>query len=238
MARKKELEIVEKESKAVVTTLLGSFRCSIPYYLSKVLTDLNLKVIVIDNTVKNETFTILRKSPSDEVLKRKNTYYVKNRIVDKETLATLDKSFDHVIVLCGNEESSYSKELFDRTDHFVMVTGYDRFSRDEFKEAMSRIFEMDSAYLSDKGRTISMVWNEKVPCKIIEKDFESRCNLSVTQRSSIRSCDTNRRNYLSLTESGDGKIKSLSQDYKEFLSKTANLLTDNSHVRAVKKLCK
>lgn len=235
---KKISEVVEKETKALVTTLVGSFRCSVPYYLSRVLCDLNLKTLVIDNTTNNETFKILRKAEFDTVLKRKNTYFVKDRLISKEVLETLDKSFDNVIVLVGNEESAFNKDLFDRTDHFIFITGYDRFSREEFRQACTRLYSISKDYLSDKDRLITMVWNDKTPCKIIEKDFESRCNLSVTNRFYIRSCDANKRNYISLTESGEGKVKSLSEDYKDFLIKTVEQMTDGTRTRMIKKLCK
>lgn len=236
--KKNKVESIEKETKAVVTTVIGSFRCSVSYYLCKVLTDLNLKTLVIDNTSKNELFRILKKDTSDEILKRNNTFYVKNRNLTREDFEEFDKSFDNVIVLIGSESTSFERDVLDRTDHFVFMTGYDRFSRDEFKETMRTLYAMDKSYLSDKTHSIQMVWNDKCPCKVIEKDFESRCNISVTNRHYIKTSDSNRKAYISLTESGYGKISVLSQDFKECISKICDTITENKHSKQIKKLCK
>ena len=236
--KKNKTQIVEREKESIVTVMVGSFGCSVPFYLTKSLTEIRLKTLVIDNTSENKLFTILKKGEDDEVVKRGNTFFIKNRLITKEDLKEWDKTFDEVIVLLGTNTIAFDRDVFDRANHFIFVTGYDRFVRDSFRLAMETLYSMDRTYFSNKEHTISMVWNDKCPCKVNEKDFESKCHIAVTHRYFIPMSDTNRKAYISLTENGNGNIKALTDSYKECIFNLANTITDGTKTKEIKKIIK
>lgn len=218
----------------VLTTFLGAYRCSLPYYLSRVMQDLNQKTLVVDNTNDNTLFEIFKKTTDDDYVRRKNVIYVKNRVFDKEVFS----KFENVFVLMGQSPDRIDFEVLKESDHLIILTEYDIFSLRQTKDILGILYKQSPNYLSNKQRDVFMVWKNKCSSKIRERDVESKWRLSVTQRFIIPMSYENEKNYIALSHNGKGSLKSLTKEYKSCLNDLADSITKNQKTRQIKRLMK
>ena len=185
-----------------LVTIMNSERCDFVYYLGRILSQLSVNVILIDNSEKHELFrTIQGLLESDDkeeksMIERGNVTYLKDVAYSPEFFA----SFDYIVVLMGN---NHDEEYVNQSDLLFSMPDY----RPDTLDDIAGLPETAMYIMRDKAGKI----NEKSAAEIM--------NILPTQIVGSIDYDYNDYSaYLALLYNGRQRLKGLSQAMIEALA--------------------
>lgn len=210
-------------SKTKIFSFIGMERCDIPVYLSNLLTEKKVRVLVIDNSLSHDLFSSLKKA------EEKTSYVENGRIVymkNKAYSPTAFEKFDSVIVYHG---FNMDKELVEMSDKLIIAIDY-------FKSTMELFNDyIDVNWINEvvENEKKILVYRDKLNTKVSEIYILREMGLSRIDEEYIISFDeTDLALYQNFIYNGKQSPKGISGELKTFLS----MLNDDMYGKKRKKM--